>query len=86
MRETDGWKEMMNFYMRKRMDSENVRKTATMSVKEQMPSSEYPRESNSEDKCAESEALSYEGMTGLPWVIFQSSELFVSDQRKQMVE
>ncbi len=31
-----------------------------------MVSSEYPQESNSEDKCAESEAFTYEGMTGLP--------------------
>ena len=29
------------------------------------------------DKCAEGEAFSYEGMTGFPWVVFQSFESFV---------
>lgn len=59
-----------------------VRKTAINSVKEQMVSSEYPQESNNKDKCAESEAFSYEGMTGFPWVIFPSFELFVSGPEK----
>lgn len=44
--------------------------------------SESPPERNSRGECAESEALSYEGMNGLPWVIFQSLQLFVSGQGK----
>lgn len=40
----------------KKSNEEKVRKTAIISVKEQIVS--YPQESNSKDKCAEGEAFS----------------------------
>lgn len=59
-------------------NEEKARKTAIISVRAQMVSLEIPsRKATAKDKCAESEAFSHRGMTGLPWVIFHSFELLV---------